>query len=70
MVEIRVRRDEEGRIIHRCGECPRPYPDMLFQAEDETSELWQCPVCSFTASVRKPAPPQRVIIIDEFTRPN
>jgi rubrerythrin len=70
MAEIRVRRDDEGRIISRCGECPRPYPDMEFKAEDQDSEIWQCPVCGFTATHRKPPPPLQVIVVDEFVRPN
>ena len=63
MVEIRVRRDEQGRIIPRCGECPQPHPDMQCTAEDQASEIWQCPDCGFTYSRRKPAPPRRVIMI-------
>ena len=70
MVEIRVRRDEQGRVIHRCGECPSPHPDMQCTAEDQVSETWQCPTCGFTATMRKPAPPKRVLIIEEWTAPN
>ena len=63
MVEIRVRRDAQGRIIPRCGECPGPHPDMQFKAEDQVSEIWQCPACGFSATMRKPAPPRRVLVI-------
>ena len=70
MVEIRVRRDDHGRAIPRCGACPQPHPDMQFQAEDETSELWECPVCSFTATMRKLPSPKRVILVEEFMKPN
>ena len=70
MVEIRFRRDDHGRIIPRCGECPSPHPDMQFTAEDQASEIWQCPACGFTWARRKPEPPQRVLLVEEWTAPN
>jgi hypothetical protein len=70
MVEIRVRRDDHGRIIPRCGECPRPHPDMQCTAENQATELWECLACGFTYERRKPAPPQRAILIDEWAAPN
>ena len=70
MVEIRVRRDEQGRIIPRCGECPSPHPDMRFKEDTPGYEIWRCPECGFIAEMRKPAPPKQVIIVDEFVKPN
>jgi len=66
MVEIRIRRDEEGRAIPRCGECPRPHPDMRFKKDTPGYVIWECPGCGFIWDQRKPPPPRRVIFVDEL----
>jgi len=70
MAEIRVRRDDAGRIIPRCGECPRPYPDMQFSEETPAYDIWRCPACGLVAQIRKPEPAAHALIVDEFSTLN
>ena len=66
MVEVRIRRDEEGRIVPRCGECPHPPPDMRFKEDIPAYEIWECPECGLVWYARKPRP-LRAILVDEIS---